>query len=205
MIELDENWTGESSAFIEGFLLATNISPEPLSPEKWLMYLQNDDTLISQENREKILAYQNHQYERLTRHQYALPETLALTKGNIETSQIFARGFLTLWPLIERLWQKKILSDGGRRMLSGLITTFYLLLDEEDTLKQMQADNVKGLDSPEAYYKEFNTMINEVALEAEQKLIGLKAKAINPFRKVGRNDPCPCNSGKKFKKCCGRA
>ena len=20
--------------------------------------------------------------------------------------------------------------------------------------------------------------------------------------KVGRNDPCPCNSGKKFKKCC---
>jgi SEC-C motif-containing protein len=21
--------------------------------------------------------------------------------------------------------------------------------------------------------------------------------------KVGRNDPCPCNSGKKYKKCCG--
>ncbi len=24
----------------------------------------------------------------------------------------------------------------------------------------------------------------------------------NPERKVGRNDPCPCGSGKKFKKCC---
>jgi uncharacterized protein YecA (UPF0149 family) len=28
-----------------------------------------------------------------------------------------------------------------------------------------------------------------------------------PFRretpKVGRNDPCPCGSGKKYKKCCG--
>ena len=23
--------------------------------------------------------------------------------------------------------------------------------------------------------------------------------------KVGRNDPCPCGSGKKFKKCCGAA
>lgn len=22
--------------------------------------------------------------------------------------------------------------------------------------------------------------------------------------KVGRNEPCPCASGKKFKKCCGR-
>src|SRR5205085_6354774 len=26
--------------------------------------------------------------------------------------------------------------------------------------------------------------------------------AFNPFRSVGRNDPCPCGSGKKFKKCC---
>jgi hypothetical protein len=25
-----------------------------------------------------------------------------------------------------------------------------------------------------------------------------------PRKKVGRNDPCPCGSGKKFKKCCGR-
>ena len=23
--------------------------------------------------------------------------------------------------------------------------------------------------------------------------------------KVGRNDPCPCGSGKKYKKCCGAA
>jgi preprotein translocase subunit SecA len=23
-------------------------------------------------------------------------------------------------------------------------------------------------------------------------------------KKVGRNDPCPCGSGKKYKKCCGR-
>jgi len=32
-------------------------------------------------------------------------------------------------------------------------------------------------------------------------------KTVNPIRrdnpKVGRNDPCPCGSGKKFKKCCG--
>jgi len=22
--------------------------------------------------------------------------------------------------------------------------------------------------------------------------------------KIGRNEPCPCGSGKKYKKCCGR-
>ncbi|MSQ67747.1 MAG: zinc chelation protein SecC [Gammaproteobacteria bacterium] len=27
------------------------------------------------------------------------------------------------------------------------------------------------------------------------------APARNPLRTVGRNDPCPCGSGKKFKKC----
>jgi uncharacterized protein len=25
---------------------------------------------------------------------------------------------------------------------------------------------------------------------------------LNPLREVGRNDPCPCGSGKKYKKCC---
>ena len=28
--------------------------------------------------------------------------------------------------------------------------------------------------------------------------------AANPMRNVGRNDPCPCGSGKKYKKCCLR-
>ena len=25
---------------------------------------------------------------------------------------------------------------------------------------------------------------------------------INPLRHIGRNDPCPCGSGQKFKNCC---
>jgi hypothetical protein len=29
-----------------------------------------------------------------------------------------------------------------------------------------------------------------------------RGPAVNPFKDVGRNDPCPCGSGKKFKKCC---
>ena len=28
-------------------------------------------------------------------------------------------------------------------------------------------------------------------------------KPIKKGEKVGRNDPCPCGSGKKYKKCCG--
>jgi len=32
-----------------------------------------------------------------------------------------------------------------------------------------------------------------------------RAPASNPYAGVGRNDPCPCGSGKKFKKCHGAA
>jgi len=32
---------------------------------------------------------------------------------------------------------------------------------------------------------------------------GAKKPAVKEA-KVGRNDPCPCGSGKKYKKCCGR-
>ena len=28
---------------------------------------------------------------------------------------------------------------------------------------------------------------------------------MQPVKKPGRNDPCPCGSGKKFKQCCGRS
>jgi len=34
-----------------------------------------------------------------------------------------------------------------------------------------------------------------------------KAEKVEPIKgsaSPGRNDPCPCGSGKKYKKCCGR-
>ena len=32
----------------------------------------------------------------------------------------------------------------------------------------------------------------------------LKSKGVKSDKKVGRNDPCPCGSGKKYKHCCGK-
>jgi len=45
--------------------------------------------------------------------------------------------------------------------------------------------------------------------EDEQKELYAEQKKSGTFvregEKVGRNDPCPCGSGKKYKKCCGLA
>jgi uncharacterized protein len=58
----------------------------------------------------------------------------------------------------------------------------------------------------------------ELALQIPQAVLGMHAhwlplrlavherkvpRAMQP--KVGRNEACPCGSGKKFKKCCGAA
>ncbi|NLW46271.1 MAG: hypothetical protein GXY86_02875 [Firmicutes bacterium] len=43
--------------------------------------------------------------------------------------------------------------------------------------------------------RNISTNLNEDGSSAvQQRVVG---------KKVGRNDPCPCGSGKKFKKCCG--
>ncbi|MBU0491191.1 MAG: preprotein translocase subunit SecA [Chloroflexi bacterium] len=39
---------------------------------------------------------------------------------------------------------------------------------------------------------------------AAQPVAAAAGGAPQPTGKVGRNDPCPCGSGKKYKKCCGR-
>ena len=41
-------------------------------------------------------------------------------------------------------------------------------------------------------------------LEADMDGKGSHSSEKNTAVKVGRNDPCPCGSGKKYKRCCGR-
>ena len=44
-------------------------------------------------------------------------------------------------------------------------------------------------------------VVSEAAAAAEAQA---KARPVRTGPKVGRNDPCPCGSGKKYKNCCGR-
>jgi preprotein translocase subunit SecA len=55
------------------------------------------------------------------------------------------------------------------------------------------------------------SVVEELSTPKEQEMSfshsdsGLKkAPVVRDKEKVGRNDPCPCGSGKKFKKCCGK-
>jgi FkbM family methyltransferase len=65
-------------------------------------------------------------------------------------------------------------------------------------------DNVR----PSAFWapKDNDTIIN-LQIERRNKVLKRNTEVLNRLKygqaKVGRNDPCPCGSGKKFKHCCG--
>ncbi len=56
--------------------------------------------------------------------------------------------------------------------------------------------------------KRGNIYIDPTEAEMRQHRLTLMRKSPTPKqavrRRIGRNDPCPCGSGKKFKRCHGR-
>lgn len=59
-----------------------------------------------------------------------------------------------------------------------------------------KADWLYGLEEWNAIF----TPERQTELLKEQRMSGTVVKE----KKIGRNDPCPCGSGKKYKYCCGR-
>ncbi|SIN77186.1 YecA family protein [Salinivibrio sp. ES.052] len=208
LMTLSDDWEGMPSSFVEGALLAANICPVPMDPDTWLSVLvtagvEDDDAVVlNEEHKQGVLAHLEQQYHSLMRNDYTLPDALMVSMRG-ELAQAFAEGFLAVWPYIEPHWRDVTLNDGSRRMLSALVTTMLLLNDEAGTLAQMKE---VGIDvEPGQYIDQLDLMIQEVAKAADEAQQGTHgAHQVNPFKSVGRNDPCPCGSGVKFKKCCGR-
>ena len=81
---------------------------------------------------------------------------------------------------------------------------------EEDTKVSLKFDNEKlyynmvGAKADWLYGLEEWDDILTPERRKELFLEQRKSNTIHNDNKVGRNDPCPCGSGKKYKKCCGK-
>ncbi len=76
----------------------------------------------------------------------------------------------------------------GRVRAEVLQKMFRIQLAREEDVEQMEAEQ-----------KRQKISLNKVGGEEQSK-----KPTVRDEDKVGRNDPCPCGSGKKYKKCCGR-
>ena len=63
-----------------------------------------------------------------------------------------------------------------------------------------------GFEQPEEMQELNNQATVELDVEKRKELYKAQKASTTIVKgpKVGRNDPCPCGSGKKYKKCCGR-
>ncbi len=78
-------------------------------------------------------------------------------------------------------------------------TTVSLKFDKTKLYKNMVGAKAEWLYSLPQWDAIF-TKDEQKALYLEEKKSGTIVKGA----KIGRNDPCPCGSGKKYKKCCGK-
>lgn len=112
----------------------------------------------------------------------------------IMKNEIFARGFGNQDPILA---YKKDGFEMFDKMVDRIKETTCLVLlntnieirrrepaKEESNLKNTKAEKYDPSERPQ-----------------ERKI---QKTVVNTERKIGRNDPCPCGSGKKYKNCCGR-
>jgi uncharacterized protein YecA (UPF0149 family) len=79
-------------------------------------------------------------------------------------------------------------------------TEVTITIDFEKLYKKMveyKADHLYSL-------PQWKNIFSEEQLAGFYKAQKRSTTVVNTQPKVGRNDPCPCGSGKKYKQCCGR-
>jgi hypothetical protein len=65
-------------------------------------------------------------------------------------------------------------------------------------IKNVILQDKNYVDRLKRHYRMFKEVIDSEAFEPEEE------QAVAPRPAIGRNDPCPCGSGKKYKHCCDR-
>jgi preprotein translocase subunit SecA len=186
-----------------------------LSIQQWL---DSDDTLHEETLREKIHAEFEAAYQ-------AKSERIGPVMREIETQ--------VMLQIVDQLWKEHLQNMDQLRQGIGLrayaqknpkqeykresFEMFETLLDniKLDVTKVMARVEPVSREQMEAQEKQRREALERQKMQlqhAEANALGQpapqegepKAEPVRSGRKVGRNDPCPCGSGKKYKQCHGK-
>jgi uncharacterized protein len=191
---------------LQGLFCAVASAPAPVPPETWLASALGAHEFASAEERAEVTGL-------LVR--FASDTAHDLGSGNgldvitypagegEEELAAWCEGYVVGVALAEPDWY----SAGDHETVEELLFPFMALSGrlKEHALRSGEpwpgpADEAKLMDGAreafydtveEAWHYWFDSRVNRVPQRREAP-------------KVGRNDPCPCGSGKKFKACCGR-
>ncbi len=148
-----------------------------------------------------------------------------------EAARFLRDGFMNLEPQAEcYVWQgwQRAISMLGLEEFKGLVKKAFDrgFIDEQWLgFNHFEEDLKRGIENPgeprwpdDKQYTLFGDTIEEMSTwygfsekykedqdrrrQAREGRSSHSQSALNLYKNVGRNDPCPCGSGKKFKKCC---
>lgn len=140
-------------------------------------------------------------------HMYDFPESV---QDMMYTADCFGHS-----DALDALWdykkQNKIRSEEFLYLLCSACITWEKTEEAETLLKELEKGTAAGQDAARLLRNRLQERYNVVDDEFEDDDLIYPwndTKPPTPFvrqsPKIGRNDPCPCGSGKKYKKCCGK-
>jgi uncharacterized protein len=193
---------------LHGFLTAIAIGPETIMPTEWLpkvwgMEGQGEPTWKNAREADRI-------FELIMRFMNEVAVTFEVAPKEFEPlfvehehegqtlidAEAWCWGFWEGMDLRPGSWDPIFSSDAA-----PLMRPIYLLGADE-----IEEEELKEVDDPVKGHK--LAMEIEANLPAIYKFwLPLRKSGVQPLQretpKTGRNDDCPCGSGKKYKKCCG--
>ncbi len=200
---------------LDGFLTGIAVGPELIRPSEWLAHIWGGEgpefTGLDEAN--AILGTVLGRYNEILREVADdLPEPVFWVDRDGTLIAIdWAEGFLHAIKLRIDAWRPLFTSSSEGELLLPILglcgdatgdSLIALTPEAEDALLEQAADLIPGCIAGIARFWRRNARNN-------QTLVSLsRASGREPIRaaaKLGRNDPCPCGSGRKFKKCCGAA
>ena len=115
----------------------------------------------------------------------------------ISTAAFVAAGYLLSLILPVTVFQSSVLCIGATFVFAFIISAVTIVKQISDRQEYTYEDDEEyedDEDEDEDEEKEKNTFDN----------VSHRSFTVVNKKKVGRNEPCPCGSGKKYKHCCGK-
>jgi uncharacterized protein len=194
---------------LDGFLSALICGPELVPPSKYLSMIWGNRTVFedassAQEFLSLIMRHWNTIVDTLNSGEIYLPLLLEDENG-ISHANDWANGFLRGMEFGKDDWAVLLNDDqnGG-----SLIPIFALANEHNPDPSLRPYKESVGMEMREKLIAGAAAGMNRVYRYFKtQRLIETESHSTTFSRttpKIGRNDPCPCGSGKKFKHCCGK-
>ena len=200
----------------DGFCSGLIVCPEMLMPSEWLPIvfgqmggLEFDDATVFEAGMELIMGHYNRVAQFLTPPCYSF-ETIYGTDPNSSDVlwESWVSGFAKAMEMRPRAWDK-IMSCGDIDLIADLTMLIFMqsFCEGEIDLPGYEIDEIDE-QAPDMIPNIVLNLNDWVKSRQQGFPFASQAPAnanIEPFErgKVGRNDPCPCGSEKKYKKCCG--